>query len=51
MWIKHRQLCSKNKWSKVFFAHTIYHMSKLFGVCVGACACDCMPLLKEPGDC
>ena len=33
---------------KVSFAHAIYCMSKHFCACVGACACDCMPLLKGP---
>ena len=31
------------------FVHAIYHMSKHFGTCAGACACNHMPLLKGPG--
>ena len=46
--IKDGQLYSKNVQPKVLFVHTIYHMSRHFCPCVGASACDCMPLLKEP---
>ena len=35
-------------WSQVLFACAIYHTSKHFCACVGACACDRMPLLKRP---
>ena len=48
MLIKHRQLCSKIVKSKVSFVHAIYHISKHFRACVGACVCDCRPLLKGP---
>ena len=47
--IKHRQLCSKNVWSKDWFAQAIYHTSKSFCPHVGTCACKNMPLLKRPG--
>ena len=35
--------------SQVLFGHAIYHMSRHFCACVGACVCDHMPLLKRPG--
>ena len=34
--------------SQVLFARVIYHTSKHFYTCVGACACDRTPLLKRP---
>ena len=43
--IKHRQLCKKN----VSFARGIFHTSKYFCECVGACAYDRTSLVKGPG--
>ena len=34
--------------SQVLFVRVIYHTSKHFYTCVGACVCDCTPLLKRP---
>ena len=45
--IKHRQLCSKTC-NQVLFARAIYHTSKHFWACVGACTCDRTSLLKRP---
>ena len=41
-----QQLCRKNVKPKVSFAHAIYHTSKHFWGCVGACTCDCISLWK-----
>ena len=45
--IKHRQLNGKNKQSKVWFAHTVYHTSNPCCECVGMCACNSTPFLKR----
>ena len=46
--IKPRQLCRKNVSPKISVGCAIYHRSKHFCACVGACVCNCMPFLKEP---
>ena len=40
------KLCSRNMWLKVWFVCSIYHTSKYFCACVGACGCDSTPPLK-----
>ena len=50
--IKHNQINGKSKRSKVWFECAIYHTYECFWtcviVCMGACTCDSMTLLKGP---